>query len=294
MLAFGKNITYFLMDGDPMGRVKCTMANWTGIAYKIPRTELGHCKERDDLKQSGVYFLFGTDEDTEKERVYIGQANARKNGEGLLLRLLEHTRKTDEDWWYEAIVFTTSNNSLEATEISYLENKLYNLACEANRTIVDNRNEPTSGTVREEKESELNEFIGFVRVLMIVLGHKVLEPLQSKASSPARDEVAVDDVPMLYLVQKEANATGQRTKEGFLVFEKSAIASAIQNSCPRGIVKLRENSKESIDDHHSLRKDMLFTSPSAAAAFVLGTSASGNAKWKDKEGKPLGDLDKNK
>jgi hypothetical protein len=56
----GKSINLFLMDGEANGRIKCTLANWTGIAYKIPRTELDICKERDDLKQSGVYFLFGT------------------------------------------------------------------------------------------------------------------------------------------------------------------------------------------------------------------------------------------
>lgn len=48
-------------------RFKCTLANWTGITYKIPRTELDRCKGR------GVYFLFGTSDETE-EVVYIGQA----------------------------------------------------------------------------------------------------------------------------------------------------------------------------------------------------------------------------
>ncbi len=56
MATRGKNIQLFLMDGEATGRMKCTLANWTGIAYKIPRTELDKCKERDDLKQSGVYF----------------------------------------------------------------------------------------------------------------------------------------------------------------------------------------------------------------------------------------------
>lgn len=54
------------MDGEASGRIKCTLANWTGITYKIPRTELEKCKERDDLKQSGVNFLFGTSDQTGK------------------------------------------------------------------------------------------------------------------------------------------------------------------------------------------------------------------------------------
>ena len=40
----GKNINLFLMDGDASGRIKCTLANWTGVAYKIPRTEMIDCQ----------------------------------------------------------------------------------------------------------------------------------------------------------------------------------------------------------------------------------------------------------
>ena len=50
-----KNINLFLMDGDTSKRIKCSLANWTGVAYKIPRTELDKCKEREVLKKSGVY-----------------------------------------------------------------------------------------------------------------------------------------------------------------------------------------------------------------------------------------------
>ena len=58
----GKNISVYLMDGDATGRMKATIANWTGVAYRIPRTSLDLCKDRDDLKQSGVYFLFGVED----------------------------------------------------------------------------------------------------------------------------------------------------------------------------------------------------------------------------------------
>jgi len=49
----GKNMNYFLMDSTPNGRIKCTLANWTGVAYKIPRVKLVDCKNIDYLKQSG-------------------------------------------------------------------------------------------------------------------------------------------------------------------------------------------------------------------------------------------------
>ena len=173
MATRGKNIQLFLMDGEATGRMKCTLANWTGIAYKIPRTELDKCKERDDLKQSGVYFLFGTSDETGKGVVYIGQAGVRKNGEGILNRLQEHKRNPDKDYWTEAIAFTTSNNSFGPTEISYLENRFCNLAIEANRYEVKNNNDPTPGNITEEKESEMEEFIDYAKVIMGTLGHKL-------------------------------------------------------------------------------------------------------------------------
>lgn len=74
----GKSINLFLMDGTPNGRIKCTLANWTGVAYKIPRTELDKCKGREDLSQSGVYFLFGTSDQTDYNMVYIAQLEYEK------------------------------------------------------------------------------------------------------------------------------------------------------------------------------------------------------------------------
>lgn len=177
MATRGKSINLFLMDDEPSGRIKCTLASWTGVAYKIPRTALDLCKERDDLKQSGIYFLFGTSDQTGNNVVYIGQAGARKNGEGLLYRLQEHKRNPDKDYWAEAVVFTTSNNSFGPTEISYLENRFCGLALAAKRYNVKNGNDPTHGNITVEKESELEEFVDYARIVMGTLGHRVFEPI---------------------------------------------------------------------------------------------------------------------
>lgn len=78
MNARGKNINLFLMDGDATGRIKCTLDNWTGVVYKIPRTELEKSKDRDHLKHSGVYFLFGNSDLTGESVVYVGPADVKK------------------------------------------------------------------------------------------------------------------------------------------------------------------------------------------------------------------------
>ena len=287
----GKSINLFLMDGDPNGRIKCTLANWTGVAYKIPRTELDKCKGRDDLSQSGVYFLFGTSDQTGENVVYIGQAGARKNGEGILYRLQEHKRNQDKDYWTEAVIFTTSNNSFGPTEISYLENRFYNLASEAKRYIVKNGNDPTSGNITEEKESELEEFIDYAKIVMGTFGHKIFEPFVAISTVSANGFVNNDEEPMLYLKTSKANAKGRRTNEGFVVFKGFTVSANPTKSCPDTIQHLRNQYAERIDKSNMLSEDILFKSPSAAAGFVTYASTNGLIMWVTQDGRTLKEIE---
>ncbi len=292
-MARGKSINLFLMDGDANGRMKCTLANWTGVAYKIPRTELDKCKERDDLKQSGVYFLFGKNEENGDSVVYIGQAGARKNGEGILNRLQEHKRNPEKDYWTEAIVFTTSNNSFGPTEISYLENRFCNLAIQAKRYVVKNGNDPTPGNITEEKESELEEFIDNAKIIMGTLGHKVFVPLATSTPAPivAEEDIADTSDELLYFDHSGVKATGKRTSDGFVVLKGSQICSKLTKNCPDPTLRNREKYASKVDANFVLIEDILFTSPSSAASYIGGASLSGNACWYNAQGTTLKNID---
>jgi len=288
----GKSLNLFLMDGDPNGRIKCTLANWTGVAYKIPRTELDKCKGRDDLTQSGVYFLYGTSDQTGENVVYIGQAGVRKNGEGILYRLQEHKRNPDKDYWTEAVVFTTSNNSFGPTEISYLENRFCKLATDAKRYAIKNSNDPTSGNITKEKESELEEFIDYAKIVMGTLGHKVFEPLlQITPQQASTDGTAIIEMPILYIKRSGADAKAKLTNEGIVVLAGSIIRKDIVPSCPDYARKVREDNKDNLDENYVLQKDFLFKTPSGASAFVLGAPTNGNMEWKTEDGKTLKDFE---
>lgn len=169
-MARGKVISVYLIDGVANGKIKATITNWNGIAYKIPRGLLDECKELEAFRQSGVYFLFGNN------MVYVGQAEVRKNGKGIHQRILDHENDKYKDCWDEVVIFTRKDNSLGRTDISYLENRFYNKALEAGRFHVQNGNEPTIGTVTEEKESELEEYIDQAELVLGALGYKVFEP----------------------------------------------------------------------------------------------------------------------
>ena len=284
----------FLMDGEVTGKIKCTLSNWMGVIYKIPRIQLGDLKSRDEMKQSGIYFLFGRDEDKQKDVTYIGQATTRKNGEGVLLRIQEHTRDTHADYFNDVIILTTQNNSFGPTEISYLENKFTQLAKEAGRYIVKNGNDPNPGNVTEEKESELDEIIENTLMIIGTLGYRVFVPMTKKVSQDLTDNHST----YLYLKRKTKKsnkvieATCERTTEGFVVLEGSQVEIMDSPSLPASLKEMRQNliASQVIQDG-VLKEKQLFSSPSYAAAFLLGMQTNGRTDWKDQDGRTLKELE---
>ena len=289
-----KNINMFLMDGEVTGKIKCTLSNWTGVIYKIPRIQLGDLKSRDEMKQSGIYFLFGRDEDKQKDVTYIGQATTRKNGEGVLLRIQEHTRDTHADYFNDVIILTTQNNSFGPTEISYLENKFTQLAKEAGRYIVKNSNDPNPGNVTEEKESELNEIVENTLMIIGTLGYRVFVPMTKKVSQDLTDNHST----YLYLKRKTKKsnkvieATCERTTEGFVVLEGSQVEIKDSPYLPASLKEMRQNLIASrVIQDGVLKEKQLFSSPSYAAAFLLGMQTNGRTDWKDQDGRTLKELE---
>lgn len=293
MAVRGKSINLFLMDGKADGRIKCTLANWTGIAYKIPRTDIDLCRDREDLKQSGVYFLLGVSDETGENIVYIGQAGERKNGEGILYRLQEHKRNPDKDYWTEAVVFTTANNSFGPTEISYLEHRFCKLAKDAKRYKVKNGNDPTPGHITEEKECELEEFIEYAQLIMGTLGHKVFIPLQGTVMAEDDNPLSIAVEQELHLKHSKIKASGKRTSDGFVVLKGSQVAVTESKSCPGTIRNLRQKYAEKISADGKLTEDIGFSSPSEAAGFVSYSSVNGLIAWVSDDGKTLKDLENN-
>ena len=282
MATFKKTIKLFLMDGDPTKRIKCTIDLVPIVAYKINREDLEINKDREHLKQSGIYFLFGgTTDKSAKEVVYIGQAGVRKNGEGLLYRLQEHKRNPEKDYWNEAIVFTTTDNSLGATDISFLENRFCNLAKEANRYIVKNGNDPNIGNISEEKECALEEFVVNAKLILGALNYKVFVPLFENTTKSEEENIFY-----LNRTNRKSGVTitakGKKTRDGFVVLKGSYVSKEDMKVIYPTVKLIRQNASVSKDG--ILQEDMLFTSPTYAAAFVIGGNANGLVEWKTQNG----------
>lgn len=278
-----KNVSLFLLDGEVTGRTKCTLANWTGVVYKIPRVLLSESKDIPALNQSSIYMLFGTN-DNDEPMVYIGQAGIRKNDKGVLLRLMEHDADEKKDFWTEAIILSTLNDSFGPTELNYLENKYYNLAKDTGRYKIDNSIEPTTGNVTEEKVSELNEYLEFSMIPIGLLGKKLFTPVNN-----VNLDISKTSDNILYLHQCVNNedvwGTAKETNEGFLLLAGSKVS---QKSAPHLSESLRNRrDRAPKDQNNCLLEDVLLNSPSTAANFLIGQQTNGLIAWKNESGETL-------
>lgn len=282
----GKSLKIFLMDGVATGRWMCELSNWTGKAYKIPRTSYKKCMERDELRNPSVYFLFGYDDENGKPLVYIGET------EDAIQRLGDHIRSEKKNYWVEAIVFISKDDHLNKAHIKYLESRFYQIGKEAERYEIMNSNPPKKSSVSEAEESEMEDFADNVKLVVSALGHKVFEPLVPvvEAEKKGIEEVASEK---LYIKNnKGLSATGIVAPDGFIVLKGSGINEALsEKSLSDNIIKLRKQylSDGTIENGY-FTKNTLFSSPSAAADFVLGYSASGPKVWKNSNGKSLKEI----
>lgn len=269
-------INLFLIDGTANGRIKCSVKSRTGIIFRIPRKDLTKSKEIDGLENDGVYFLLG--EENGEPTAYIGQAGSRKNGKGILNRLNEHDRNPDKNFWTEAIVFTTSDNSFGATEISWLENKFCNMAIKAARFVVKNGNDPSPGNITEEKSWELEAQVEFAQLILSAIGYKIFEP--QKTSPPP----VIQTDEEIFILSRKIKALGRtitaqmkRTPTGYKVLAGSEISSLDENL---SVSLKKRRSSVKISAENILLEDVEFNSPSTAAEFVIGNHANGNVEWK--------------
>ena len=281
-MAYGKSIELFLVNGTADSLVTAELSNWNGKAIKIPRIEVSSC-DRDDIKQAGVYFLF-CKEDDGSDSVYIGEAENVK--ERLIQHLRDYQSENEKYYWNTAVIFI--GRDLNKALIRYLENRFVEIARESKRYIVLTKNTYRNTVLKESQMAVMEEFVDDVKILINALGYKVLEPLvQNNLSKSTVEE------EMLFISSGSVNATGRVTTEGFVVCEGSTLDSkGSVNSLSNGMKNLRQKLIESDKvKNYVIKENILFSSSSAAASFVLGYSVSGPQRWKTKDGRTLKEIE---
>ena len=282
----GKIIELYLKDGTEEGRWKATLSNWNGVGYKIPRGMLKKCDDLPELNTPGVYFLFGKDDDTGRQFIYVGEA------EDVRKRLSQSHTFDKDSYWTEAVIFLASDGSLDKGRVKYLEHRFYTIAVDAKRYLVKNGNTPTKSALPSSAQDSLEGFIINVKLVLLALGHKAFIPLPS--SDMGKVKSGEDD--LLYLTRskpKPWRAIGKVTAEGFWVLQGSYIHPKLASYVPANVRKAREQYKGCINEEYILQEDLCFGSPSFASTFVCGKNTSGPNEWKNAKGIPLSALDMN-
>lgn len=297
-----KTIQLFLIDGTADGPVKASILGWLGKVYSIPVKEVKRedINSREDLKNHSIYFLIGTENETDAPLIYVGQAGPRKSA-GPLARAFEHMKNDkfnskeerdeagelialeDRAWFNRAIYLVTSDNSWGPTELNYLENAFYNLAKEVDTYKVGNRSEPPAGNVAEEHIPVLEDFITNTRLILKSLGIDAFEaPLGDHTTStkqPNASFAVAENDPVFEIGGPNTfHGEARRTADGFVVLKGAVLSESIAPSAPASVARHREVHSAAIQGNR-LVKDVAFSSPSAAASFLSGSSLSGPRSW---------------
>lgn len=278
MSGFARSIRLFLMDGDASGRWKCELSNWTGLAFRIPRTMIQKSSSRIELSYTGVYFLIGHDEE-QGDSVYIGEA------EGILKRINQHI--TNDKWqdWTECIVFVSKDDELNKAQVKYLESSLYELAQKAGRCRLQNMNHPTKSSLSEADEAEMLEYLANLRLLLGAMGQRFLEP-------PITKEEHDGIVYHMSSTKTGYDARGMVVSDGFVVLKGSRISDGVANSFKdKNYNKLRDSliSNGTIIDGVFTR-DYHFNSYSASSSVIQGHNSNGWIEWHTNDGKSLDEM----
>ena len=274
-------IKLFLPRGDAKSLRTAEISNWTGKAVAAPRTELDELLAREELEKAGVYILIGSDPLTNAARAYIGEAEVIRE------RLKQHKTK---EFWVSAIVFVSKDENLTKAHVRFLESRLLAEAAQIGRFTLE-QNQAGGSRLPESDREDMEVFLARIRQLLPVLGSDILAPIAQPAANAQPGGV-------LFCRIKGAEARGQRTANGFVVFHDSTAVLEERPSAgsyPYALVQR----KKLIADGSLIQeggfliftKDAEFSSPSGAAVVIHGGSVNGLTAWKTKDGKSLKQLD---
>lgn len=273
-----QTIQIFLPDGSPRSIKIAEITNRVVKAILVPRNKLDYIATREELKNVGVYFLFGELAEKAKPIVYIGEA------EDCLDRIKQHNRT--KGFWNYAVVMVSKINAFTKPHAKYLEHIAIERAKESNRYETENQTAPSRPYVTESMEADLLDSFDTIKILLSTLGFPVYDKV-------GKEQVTPKD--LLLLKGRNVKAEGDLIDDGFVVFTGSQVKKETTPSCQEYLINFRQKLVQNeilIDkgEYYEFVQDYVFNSPSTAGGVILGRSTNGWTKWKNKDGKTLDEM----
>jgi hypothetical protein len=272
------SIRIFLVDGSPTGLKFVEKSNWTGLGVVCPRPRFSSAKGRKEFERAAVYVLLGPSDTSDIPLAYIGE------GDPVRTRLEDHHSR--KDFWTTAFFFVSKDANLNKAHIQYLEYRLISLAKDAKRCKLENGNTPSAPSLSEADLSDVETFLEEMLLCFPVLGVTIFEKPESRAVRQR----------LLILRNKGVHAEGYESEDGFVVKKGSTAVVETVPSIPSFVLSLRSDLIESgvlvkkNNQFFELNQDFEFTSPSLAAALLIGASINGRDWWKTEDGFTLKQL----
>lgn len=278
-----QTIQIFLPHGDPSGIRMAEITTRTVRVFDVPRSLLSAFLTMPESSQVGLYFLFGGDAD-DGTACYIGQSG---NVGG---RLKQHV--VGKDFWERAIVAVSLTNTWTDTHVGFMEWEAISRASQTSRYQLLNGNAASNRYTPAPLEADCNEYLETISVLIATLGYPAMEPIR-KASRETPSEIAAE---RLYLRQAGCQAEADPTSEGLVVLAGSTGNSRSRPSAAKSIIRGRQSLvdrgiAEIQGDKLLLTQDHLFSSPSLAAAMLVGGNVNGRDSWKNAAGKSVNEIE---
>jgi hypothetical protein len=274
-------IKLFLVRGDAKRLRTAELSNWTGKAVAGPRSEFDSIVARKESQNVGVYLLTGTDTETGRPAIYVGEAEVIRD------RIKAHLAK---DFWNQVVYFVSKDETLTKAHIRFLEGRLIELARLAEKAVVTN-SQSSGARLPESDREDMEIYLEKVNQLLPVLGVDLLVP-------PATEKRSGTEGRALFCEIKGLQARGHLSPDGLVVLKGSQAVLKERPSTKkyRFAHIIRERLKEegtlgTESDHLVFTRDKEFSSPSAAAAVIHGGHANGLIAWKDKHGKTLKEIE---
>lgn len=270
----------FLAFGDPKRLRTAELSNWTGKAVSGPRSEFDKILAREESLSSGVYFLTGTDPETNKSAIYIGEAECVRD------RVKSHLSK---DFWNNITFFITKDENLTKAHIKYIEGRLIATAQVAGRSVVMN-SQGSGARLPESDREDMEVFLEKMQQVLPVLGVEAFVKIASKEQVEKQEDIISCNI-------KGLAAKGYLTPNGIVVLKGSQAVLLERESAkkwPSVMVQrnklIEEGSLVQNNGAYVFVKDIEFSSPSSAAATIHGGSANGLTAWVNSRGVQLKDL----
>ena len=285
-MARGITISNYLADGDPEGVIFSYMSNWSGQAIKIPRNLFSQSKSMNELQRPGVYFLLGANpENRDDKLVYVGEAN------NLYERVSQQVKDSEKNFIEAIVCFCSKDENLTVSHTKYLEQKIIAQLSKSSEYRLTNRKDGNFISLPRMVQDEMDTFFDNMRIVLPTLGYSVLhsENTISIGKGPSKtDTLFLDSGGFKATAKLIANGVEVEKGSEMKKEEASSLSGSYSNLrktlLDKGVIKL-------FNEKYIFQENYEFTSPSTAAAVILGYAINGRVAWKNKSGKTLKDLE---